>query len=79
MEGKVAEGETSADQLMKVVNATLRRLGKDPIERPSARKWFNRWLATEKGAISEGTLERYTQICASFLSSLGSKADVRLS
>jgi integrase len=79
MEGKVAEGEASADQLMKVVNATLKRLGRDPIERPSARKWFNRWLATEKGAVSERTLERYTQIVESFLKSLGSRAEVRLS
>lgn len=79
MEGKVAEGEASADQLMKVVNATLKRLGHDPIERPSARKWFDRWLATEKGAVSESTLERYDQIVRSFLESLGSKANVRLS
>src|SRR5260221_10004532 len=79
MEGKVAEGEASADQLMKVVNATLKRLGKDPIERPSARKWFKRWLDIEKGAVSESTLARYTQITESFLGSLGSKADVRLS
>jgi integrase len=79
MEGKVAEGDPSADQLMKVVNATLKRLGRDPIERPSARKWFDRWLATEKGAVSERTLERYTQIVESFLESLGSKAEVRLS
>lgn len=79
MEGKVAEGEASADQLMKVVNATLKRLGKDPIERPSARKWFKRWLDIEKGAVSESTLVRYTQITESFLESLGSKGDVRLS
>src|ERR1700716_409888 len=79
MEGKVAEGEASADQLMKVVNATLKRLGHEPIERPSARKWFERWLATEKGAISEGTLDRYTQIVRRFLNNLGPKADIRLS
>jgi integrase len=79
MEGKVAEGEASADQLMKVVNATLKRLGHDPIERPSARKWFKRWLDTEKGAVSEHTLERYEQVVEAFLKSLGSKADVRLS
>jgi hypothetical protein len=79
MEGKVAEGEASADQLMKVVNATLKRLGQDPIERPSARKWFKRWLDIEKGAVAESTLARYTQITESFLKSLGSKADVRLS
>ena len=38
-----------------------------------------RWLATEKGAVSESTLERYNQIVRDFLESLGSKADVRLS
>jgi integrase len=79
LEGKVAEGEASADQLMKVVNATLKRLGHDLVERPSARKWFERWLATEKGAVSESTLERYSQVVESFLESLGSKAGVRLS
>jgi hypothetical protein len=79
MEGSVAEGEASASQLLKVANAALKRLGRDPIERPSARKWFERWLATEKGAVSESTLERYTQIAKNFLESLGSKSGVRLS
>jgi len=49
------------------------------VERPSARKWFERWLATERGAVSESTLRRYSQIVERFLESLGSKAGVRLS
>jgi integrase len=79
MEGKVAEGSPSADQLMKVVNATLQRLGQDPVQRPSAKIWFARWLATEKGAVADSTLERYRQVTQSFLDCLGSKQNVRLS
>jgi integrase len=79
MEGKVAEGEASADQLMKVANAVLKRLGHEPIKRPSARQWFARWLKTEEGAVSVPTLERYSQVVDNFLDCLGPKADARLS
>jgi integrase len=79
MEGKVAEGDSSANQLMKVVNATLKRLGQEPVYRPSVKQWFERWLKTEEGAVSAGTLERYSQIATSFLASLGPKASGRLS
>ena len=45
---------------------------------PSVRQWFERWLETEKGAISEGTLVRYKQIVKDFLACIGSVANLRL-
>jgi integrase len=78
MEGKVAQGEASADQLMKVVNATLQRLGQEPIQRPSAKLWFQRWLKTEQGAVSDSTIERYRQVTDDFLEFLGAKQNLRL-
>lgn len=78
MEGKVAEGDASADQLMKVANAALKRLGHEPIQRPSAKQWFESWLRSEQGAVSGKSLERYSQIITRFLGSLGPKANARL-
>jgi integrase len=78
MEAKVAGGGASAEQLLKVLNGTLARLGQEPVERPSAKLWFARWLKTEQGAVSDSTLERYRQVTDDFLAFLGAKANCKL-
>jgi hypothetical protein len=59
-------------------NDTLERLGLEKIPSLTVRQWFTRWLKTEEGAVSEGTLERYRQVTRDFLAFLGKRADVRL-
>jgi len=45
---------------------------------PTVRQWFERWLESENGAISEGTLVRYKQVVKDFLACIGPMANLRL-
>jgi integrase len=74
-----SRGDTSRELLEGIVNDTLRRLGRDSIARPTARGWLEKWLSTERGAVTELTLEKYAQVVRDFLGSLGTRANLRLS
>jgi hypothetical protein len=69
---------TSQEQLRHVLEQTLERLTGKPIENVTVKAWFERWLKGEKGAVSEGTLKRYTQVVTTFLAFLGTRAEIRL-
>jgi integrase len=69
---------TSHEQLRIVLEQTLERLTGKPIEHFTIRAWFKRWLKGEQGAVSEGTLKRYSQVVGDFLSFLGTRGEVRL-
>jgi integrase len=76
---EIASGsDATRDRLVSLFNDTLDRLGLEKIPTLTVRQWFSRWLKTEEGAVSEGTLERYRQVTRDFLGSLGKRADVRL-
>src|SRR5260221_5356503 len=57
-EGLAGSGEATRDRMTKIINDTLERLGQPKIEALSVKHWFERWLKTEEGAVSEGTLKR---------------------
>ena len=61
-----------------MLEQTLERLTGKPIENVTVKAWFERWLKGEKGAVSEGTLKRYTQVVTTFLAFLGTRAEIRL-
>ena len=44
----------------------------------TVRAWLEQWLHNEKGAVTPGTLNRYSQVVKDFLQFLGSKASLRL-
>jgi integrase len=73
-----AGSDATRDRLVSLFNDTLDRLGLEKIQSFTVRQWFDRWLKTEEGAVSERTLERYLQVTRDFLASLGKRADVRL-
>ena len=70
--------DATRDRLVSLFNDTLDRLGLEKIPSLTVRQWFTRWLKTEEGAVSAGTLERYRQVTRDFLGSLGKRADVKL-
>jgi site-specific recombinase XerD len=69
---------TSHEQLRLVLEQTLERLTGKPIENVTVRSWFERWIKGERGAVSESTLQRYTQVVGDFLAFLDTRADIRL-
>src|SRR5271157_3909569 len=66
--------DATRDRLVSLFNDTLDRLGLEKIPSLTVRQWFSRWLKTEEGAVSAGTLERYHQVTRDFLASLGKRA-----
>ncbi len=71
-------GNATEEQIRRVMNDVLARVTGKTSYDPTVRQWFERWLGTEKGAISEGTLVRYKQIVKDFLACIGSVANLRL-
>jgi hypothetical protein len=71
-------GNATEEQIRRVLNNVLARVTGKTSYDPTVRQWFERWLETEKGAISEGTLVRYKQIVKDFLACIGSVANFRL-
>jgi Phage integrase SAM-like domain len=71
-------GNATEEQIRQVMNDVLARVTGKTSYDPTVRQWFERWLETEKGAISEGTRIRYKQIVKDFLACIGSVANLRL-
>src|SRR5258707_4396359 len=67
------------DQLRKVIAKALDGQGKPPMDDPSLSEWLTRWLASLRGAVSEGTLRRYRDAVDACARILGERANVRLS
>ena len=70
---------TSEEQFRRVLTQGFERItGKKLHPEPTVREWLERWLKTEKGAVSEATIRRYTQVVRDFLAFLDTRADLRL-
>jgi integrase len=71
-------GDATRDRLVALFNETLERLGYEKIASTTVQEWFDRWLLTQTGAVSSGTLTKYSQIARDFLASLGPRAKARV-
>jgi integrase len=71
-------GNATEEQIRRVMNDLLTRVTGKTSYDPTVRQWFERWLETEKGAISDSTLVRYKQIVKDFLACIGPVANLRL-
>jgi integrase len=71
-------GNATEEQIRRVMNDLLTRVTGKTSYDPTVRQWFERWLETEKGAISGSTLVRYKQIVKDFLACIGPVANLRL-
>jgi integrase len=71
-------GNATEEQIRKVISETLARVTGKRVYDPTVREWLDKWLANEKGAVSDATLTRYRQVVADFLSGIGPVANQRL-
>ncbi len=71
-------GNATEEQIRKVMNDTLARVTGKRVYDPTVREWLDKWLANEKGAVSDATLTRYRQVVTDFLDGLGPLANQRL-
>jgi len=77
-EDLVKAGSATEEQIRRVMKDTIARVTGKTVYDPTVRQWFERWLESEKGAISDGTLVRYKQIVKDFLVCIGPVANSRL-
>jgi integrase len=77
-EESAKHGTATEEQIRRVMNEVLERVTGKRVYDPTVRQWFERWLESEKSAISQSTLERYQQITRDFLKCIGPVADRRL-
>jgi integrase len=77
-EDLVKAGSATEEQIRRVMKDTIARVTGKTVYDPTVRQWFERWLESEKGAISDGTLVRYKQIVKDFLVCIGPVANCRL-
>jgi len=77
-EDSAKHGTATEEQVRRIMNDVIARVTGKRVYDPTVRQWFERWLDSEKGAISESTLTRYRQIVKDFLSCIGPVADRRL-
>jgi integrase len=71
-------GNATEEQIRKVISETLARVTGKRVYDPTVSEWLNKWLANEKGAVSDATLTRYRQVVADFLNGIGPVANQRL-
>jgi len=74
----VKAGSATEEQIRRVMKETIARVTRKTVYDPTVRQWFERWLESEKGAISDGTLVGYKQIVKDFLVCIGPVANCRL-
>jgi hypothetical protein len=72
---RAAAGSLDQARIREIVLETVQRVtGKRP-DSPTVSELLERWIRTERGAVSPGTIMRYEQIVRDFLSSIGTQAD----
>jgi integrase len=77
-EDSVKHGTATEEQVRRIMNDVIARVTGKRVYDPTVRQWFERWLDSEKGALSDSTLTRYRQIVRDFLSCIGPVANRRL-
>jgi len=77
-EDSLKRGTATEEQVRRIMNDVIARVTGKTTYDPTTRQWFERWLESEKGAISDGSITRYSQIVRDFLKCIGPVADRRL-
>jgi integrase len=73
-ESAIATGSATEQQLRKVINDTLVRLGERKLTDPSIREQLDSWIGSKSGSVSEATLVAYEQAQDLLVSFLGPRA-----
>lgn len=77
-EDSAKRGTATEEQVRRLMNDVIARVTGKRVYDPTVRQWFERWLDSEKGAVSDSSFVRYSQIVRTFLSSIGPVADRRI-
>ena len=75
---RAAAGNLDQARIREIVLETVERVTGKKTDSPTVSEWLERWIRTEKGAVTAGTMIRYEQIVRDFLSSIGAHAQVPL-
>ncbi len=76
---EVARRDADVDgQLRKIIADVLKKVGKPPLDDPTLSQWLDRWLAGQRGAVSEATLRRYDGAVGMLRRILGQRQNARL-
>jgi integrase len=72
---KSHRGEMAENQVRKVLNDIMEKVGEPLIEVPTIGQWFLEWQQEKEASKSEGTAERYKYVVNAFLVYLKDRAD----
>jgi integrase len=79
LEDQILRGSPTEAQIRKVMGDAIARITGRKFYDPSTEQWLADWLRRQKGAISDASLERYSQVVRDFCVCLGTRARMRLS
>ena len=74
-EGAIAKQSATEQQLRKVINDALARLGERKLTDPTVKEQLDTWIESKKGAVSDATMLAYRQARDLFLEYLGARAN----
>jgi integrase len=79
LEDQILRGSPTEAQIRKVMGDAIARVTGRKFYDPSTEQWLADWLKRQEGAISDSSIERYSQVVRDFCACLGTRARMRLS
>src|SRR5260221_10801216 len=70
-----SDSKPTEQQLRKVINSALERIGERKLNDPSVRGQLNTWIENKRGSVGEATLPAYEQARDLLVNFLGPRAD----
>jgi len=74
-ETAVATKSATEQQLRRVIDSALRRVGEAPLHEATVRQTLDTWLKEKSGALAPDSLKHYTQVAQLFIRFMGPRAD----
>src|SRR6516225_734605 len=74
-ETAVATKSATEQQLRRVIDSALRRVGEAPLHEATVRQTLDTWLKEKSGALAPDSLKHYTQVAQLFIKFMGPRAD----
>ena len=74
-ENAIAKGSATEQQLRKVINDALMRIGERKLNDPTVRELLDSWIQDKRGSAKERTIRTYEQARNQFLAFLGPRAN----
>jgi integrase len=75
VESAIHSGSATEQQLRKMINSALERIGERKLSDPSVKQQLNTWIENKRGSVSDATLLAYEQARDLLVSFLGPRAE----